>query len=55
MYFKLKEVVIKATTQKDYSHELQEVVNFYGDDFNPSELEAQLELFGQMNIDVSGE
>ena len=48
MYAKLEQVVLLAAKNGNYSSELQEVVDFYGDDFNKSELETQLEVFSQM-------
>ena len=53
MYSKLEELIIKAKT--DYTQELQEVVEFYGADFNSSDLETHLELLGDMKIEILGE
>ena len=44
MYSKLEELIIKAATKTDYTKELQEVIEFYGADFNASDLETHLEL-----------
>ena len=55
MYSKLEELIVKAATKMEYTQELQEVIKFYGADFNASDLETHLELLGQMEIEVSGE
>ena len=55
MYSKLEELIVKAATKMEYTQELQEVIEFYGADFNASDLETHLELLGQMEIEVSGE
>ena len=51
----LKQILFLAATNENYSSELKEVVEFYEDDFNSSELETQLEIFSQMNIDSVGD
>ena len=53
-YSTLEQLIIKATTKKDYLQELNEVVSFHASDFSKSELQTQLELLGQMEIAVSG-
>ena len=45
MYQKHEALLLKATNNKDYSTELQEVTSFYGDDFNDSEFSTQLQIF----------
>ena len=55
MYSKLEELVIQAATKTGYTQELQELIKFYGTDFNASDLETHLELLNQMKIEVSGE
>ena len=54
MYAKLEQLLLLAATQKDYSQTLQEVLDFYGLDFNASELETHLELLGHMDIECAG-
>lgn len=39
---------------KDYTRILREVIDFYGADFNASELETHLELFSHMDINCAG-
>ena len=46
IYRNLESLLLKAANQENYSTELQEVVSFYGNDFNESELSTQLQLFG---------
>ena len=53
MYAKL-ELLLLAASQKDYSQILREVVDFYGSDFNASELETHLELLSHMEIKFTG-
>ena len=48
MYAMLEQVIQLSAKNWDYSSELQEVIDFYGDDFNKSELATQLEVFSQM-------
>ena len=48
MHAKLEQVVLLAAKTGNYSSEFQEVVDFYLNDFNRSELETQLEVFSQM-------
>ena len=55
MYAKLEQILLLAATNSNYSAELKEVVEFYKDDFNSSELETQLEIFSQMNINGAGD
>ena len=47
------QILLLAATNGCYTSEVQCVVDFYGDDFNKSELETQLEVFSQMEIDLS--
>ena len=53
MYAKLEQLLLLAATQKDYSQILREVVNFYGSDFNASELQTHLELLSHMDIECA--
>ena len=46
IYRNLESLLLKAANKEDYSAELREVMNFYGDDFNESELSTQLLIFG---------
>ena len=45
MYQKLEEVIIKAANKEDYTNELEEIVSFYGNDFDTNELSTQLDIF----------
>ena len=45
MYQKLEEVIIKAANKEDYTKELEEIVSFYGNDFDTDELSTQLDIF----------
>ena len=54
MYAKLEQLLLLAASQKDYSLILREVVDFYGSDFNASELETHLELLSHMEIKFAG-
>ena len=40
MYAKLEQILLLAATNNNYSAELKEVVEFFKDDFNSSELET---------------
>ena len=42
LYSKLEELIIKAAINTDYTQKLQEVIKFYGEAFNASNLETQL-------------
>ena len=46
IYRNLESLLLKAANQENYSTELQEVIAFYGNDFNESELSTQLQIFG---------
>ena len=35
---------MKAAKQEDYSNEIQEVLSFYGDDFQETDLNTQLQI-----------
>ena len=54
MYSNLEQVLIKACTKKDYSHELKEITDLFQADFNKSELDTQLQLLSLMNIKIAG-
>ena len=45
VYQNLEELLTKAANKEDYTIELQEVLPFYGDDFDTTELSTQLEVF----------
>ena len=45
LYQNLEELLTKSANKEDYTTELQEVLAFYGDDFDASELSTQLEVF----------
>lgn len=55
LYTKLEQVLLLAATKGDYSSELQEVVGFYREDLDRSDLENQLEIFSQMEIEPAGD
>ena len=44
---------MKAAKQEDYSTEIQEVLSFYGDDFQETDLNTQLQIFGTKFIGES--
>lgn len=44
-------MLVLAIRNGNYYSELKEVTEFYKDNFNKSEIEIQLEVFGQMKID----
>ena len=46
MYHNLESVLLKGANQENYTSELQEVIAFYGNNFNESELCTQLQIFG---------
>ena len=48
---KLEQMLVLAIRNGNYYSELKEVTEFYKDNFNKSEIEIQLEVFGQMKID----
>ena len=41
----LEDLLVNAANKKDYSANVQAVINFYGDDFDESELSTQLQIF----------
>ena len=43
MYKNLESLLLKAVKQEDYSNEIQEVLSFYGDDFQEMDLNTQLQ------------
>ena len=45
-YQNFEELLTKAANKEDYTTALQEVLAFYGDDFDVDDLSAQLEIFG---------
>ena len=55
IYARLEQVILLAATNRDYTNEVEGVVDFYGDDFNKSELETQLEVFSHMEIECAGD
>ena len=48
-------MITKAATKTDYTKELQEMIKFYGVDFNAYDLETHLKLLGEMKIEELGE
>lgn len=44
MYSSLEALLLMAARKEDFSTELDTVVQFYGDDFNPSLLKLHLEI-----------
>ena len=46
-------MLLLAIRNGNYYNELKEVTEFYKDNFNKSEIEIQLEVFGQMKIDYA--
>ncbi len=44
VYSNIEQLLLKASMGKVYEKELEFVCNFYGDDFNRLELEAQLKV-----------
>ena len=44
MYKNLEELLLKASHGEEYSNELQIVMGFYGNDFEPTQFSAQLQL-----------
>ena len=55
MYSNLEQVLIKACSKENYSHELKEITGFFHADFNRSELETQLQLLSVMNVETAGQ
>ena len=45
IYKHLESLLLKAAKQEDYSTEIQEVFSFYGDDFQETDLNTQLQIF----------
>ncbi len=45
MYKNLETLLLKAANGKEYTTELHEVLQLYGDDFNEIEVTTQLEVF----------
>ena len=52
IYAKLENLLIQAAKKENYSSTLKEVMEFYQEDFNQSDLETQLEVFSNMDINV---
>ena len=50
IYAKVEELLLLAANKKSCSHKVKEITDFYGSDFNASELQLQLELFAQMDV-----
>ncbi len=46
IYRNLEALLLKAAKKENYFAELKEVMDFYGNDFNESELSTQLQIFG---------
>ena len=46
-------LILKAAKQEEYSNEIQEVLSFYGDDFQETDLRTQLQIFGTKFIGKS--
>ena len=44
------EMFIKACSKADYSHELQDVIEFFTNDFNNSDLETHFQLLLQLYV-----
>ena len=53
IYKQLESLLLKAAKQEDYSNEIQEVLSFYGDDFQETDLNTQLQIFGAKFIGES--
>ena len=53
LYSMMEQLLIKATSNGEYSMELKEVTDFYQADFNKSELVTQLQLLSCMDIKCS--
>jgi len=46
VYKNLEDVFIKVANKDDYRKELQEILSFYGDGFDPDELSTLFDIFG---------
>ena len=55
LYASMEQLLMKACSKADYSRELQDVTEFFQNDFNKSELDTHLQLLSCMNIECSGE
>ena len=53
IYKQLESLLLKAAKQEDYSNEIQEVLSFCGDDFQETDLNTQLQIFGTKFIGES--
>ena len=53
IYKHLECFILKAAKQEEYSNEIQEVLSFYGDDFQKTDLRTQLQIFGAKFIGKS--
>ena len=53
LYSMMEQLLIKATTNGDYSMELKEITDFYPTDFSKSDLQSQLQLSSCMDIKPS--
>ena len=53
IYVNLEQLLLKASSNEDYSDELGAVCEFFGCDFNRSQLETQLQVLGCMEINSS--
>ena len=53
IYKHLDSLLLKAAKQEDYSTEIEEVVSFYGDDFQETDFTTQLQIFGTKFIGES--
>ena len=53
LYSMLEQLLRKASSNGDYTVELEEVTDFYSTDFNKSELDTQLQFLGCIDIKCS--
>ena len=53
IYVNLKQLLLRVSSNEDYSDELGEVCKFFGCDFNRSQHETQLQVLGCMEINSS--
>ena len=53
IYVSLEQLLLKASSNEDYSDELGDVCEFFGCDFKRSQLETQLQVLGCMEINSS--
>ena len=51
LYANMEQLLIKACSKADYSHELQDVTEFFKNDFSQSELETHLQPLSCMDIE----